>query len=76
MVGGQFGLDGVVRAEGGDPGDDGLLAEGGGFRGGVGRRREGVGEGAHEIGVGVGGEAVGEVGWVDAEDCHGRGRWC
>ncbi len=34
----------------------------------------GGGEGADEVGVGVGGEAVGEVGWVDAEGCHGWGR--
>ena len=71
-IGGEFGLDHVVRAEGGDPGDDGLLAEGGGFRGVVGERWEAAGEGSDEIGVGFRGEAVGEVVRGD-EDVGGVG---
>ena len=66
-VGGEFGLDHVVRAEGGDPGDDAALAEGFGFVGIVRQGWKGAGEGADEIGVGFRGEAVGKVVGGDEE---------
>ena len=52
--------------KGGDLGHDGVLAVGRGFVGVVGRGRKT----AAEVGVGVRGEAVGEVAGVDLEVRH------
>ena len=73
VVGGEAGLDRVVRTQGGDPGDEGLFSEGLGFLGGVGRWRERSGEVADEVGVGLGGEAVGKVAGEEVDIGHGWG---
>ena len=74
VVGGEAGLDLVVRAKGGDLGDDGLLAEAFGFFRVVRQGWEGAGEGGEEMGVGLGGEAVWEVGGGEEDvGCVGHG---
>ena len=68
-AGGEVGLGAVVGLEGGDAGDDGVVAPGLGVGGRIGWRREDGGDGSDEVVLGVGGEGVGEVGGC------GHGGW-
>ena len=68
-AGGEVGLGAVVGLEGGDAGDDGVVAPCLGVGGRIGWRREDGGDGADEVVLGVGGEGVGEVGGC------GHGGW-
>ena len=61
-LGGDIGLGGVVRREGGDAGDDGVVAAAP-LRGIVGeRRRQGGAKGVDQVAIGVGLEQVGDGG--------------
>jgi len=61
---GKVGFGGVGRREGGDAGDDGVIAAGEVFRAVGKRRRQGEAQRADELPIGVGRKLAGEVGVV------------